>query len=160
MTFALRPYLQADRPTLARLFRDSIEGLTEEDYDTDQREAWAALADEPGFATGLDSDLVLLAVEAKEILGFASLRAKGSLQMLYIAPTAARRGIGTALCDALERLAGARGTAKIEIDASDTAEPFFKHRGYVGTRRNTVRLGDVWLGNTTMEKTLALGTAR
>ena len=42
------------------------------------------------------------------------------------------------LVDALEKLAGARGAKTLTVDASDTAEPFFKKRGYVAKQRNTV----------------------
>jgi putative acetyltransferase len=66
------------------------------------------------------------------------------------------QGVAAALIDALEKLAAARGATKLLVDASDTARLFFTHRGYVAERRNTVPLGDEWLGNTTMTKLLAL----
>jgi putative acetyltransferase len=65
-----------------------------------------------------------------------------------------RQGVAASLCDALEKLAGARGADKLTADVSDTAQPFFARRGYFAQRRNTVPLGDEWLGNTTMQKTL------
>ena len=37
----------------------------------------------------------------------------------------------------------------------DTAERFFAKRGYTATQRNSVTVGDEWLANTTMQKTLA-----
>lgn len=49
-------------------------------------------------------------------------------------------------------LAHARGATHLTVDASDTAEPFFKKRGFVAQRRQTVPCGDEWLGNTHMEK--------
>ena len=75
--------------------------------------------------------------------------------MLYVASGVARQGIATMLLNALEKLAAARGADKLSVDASDTAEPFFKARGFVGERRNTALVGDEWLGNTTMTKALA-----
>jgi putative acetyltransferase len=59
------------------------------------------------------------------------------------------------LCDALEKLAGARGTKRISVDASDTATGFFEKRGYVAQQRNTVSRGGEWLANTTMSKQLS-----
>ena len=44
--FALRPFLPADAPLLAEIFRASIEELTEDDYSEAQQEAWAAAADD------------------------------------------------------------------------------------------------------------------
>ena len=34
------------------------------------------------------------------------------------------------LCDALEKLAAARGAKELTVDASDTARGFFEQRGY------------------------------
>jgi len=59
------------------------------------------------------------------------------------------------LCDALEKLAAARGTKSLSVDASDNASDFFKKRGYVAQRRNSVTINDEWLANTTMQKVLA-----
>jgi putative acetyltransferase len=75
--------------------------------------------------------------------------------MLYVHPSVTGRGIATMLCDALEKLAGARGTKKLSVDASDSARGFFEKRGYVAQQRNTVTIGDEWLANTTMTKDLA-----
>jgi putative acetyltransferase len=58
------------------------------------------------------------------------------------------------LCDALEKLAAARGTKEIIVDASDAARGFFEKRGFSAQSRNTVSLGGEWLANTTMTKPL------
>ena len=57
--------------------------------------------------------------------------------------------------DALEKLAAARGTAKLSVDASDSARGFFEKRGYVARQRNSVSIGNEWLANTTLHKQLA-----
>ena len=59
------------------------------------------------------------------------------------------------LCDALEKLAAARGAKELSVDASDTARGFFEKRGFVAKTRNTVSLAGEWLANTTMVKPLA-----
>ena len=79
--------------------------------------------------------------------------------MLYVHPSAAGQGVGAMLCDALEKLAGARGAKSLTVDASDNAEQFFRKRGYVAKQRNTVTVNGEWLANTTMQKTLADGAA-
>ena len=45
-TLALRPFLPADAPLLAEIFRASIEELTGDDYSEAQQEAWASAADD------------------------------------------------------------------------------------------------------------------
>ena len=47
------------------------------------------------------------------------------------------------------------GRKRLTVDASDTAEPLFRKRGYTPKQRNTVTLNGEWLANTTMQKTLA-----
>jgi putative acetyltransferase len=75
--------------------------------------------------------------------------------MLYVHPAAAGQGAGAMLCDALEKLAVARGAKQLIVDASDTARGFFEKRGFTAKTRNTVTMGDEWLANTTMTKPLA-----
>ncbi len=151
----LRPFLSEDTPVLAAIFVASIEELAEDDYSDAQREAWASAAEDEGkFGKRLAGQLTLVATVGGSPVGFVSLKGKDHLDLLYVHPGFARQGVATALCDALEKLAGARGTMSVTVEASDTAEPFFVKRGYSGQQRNTVSIGDEWLTNTTMKKSL------
>ena len=153
---ALRPMLPTDAPFLAEIFRASIEDLTADDYSTAQQEAWAAAADdEEEFAGKLAGQLTLVATFGGAAVGFAALADNTRIDMLYVHPAAAGQGAGAMLCDALEKLAGARGAKELTVDASDTARGFFEKRGYAAKTRNTVSLGGEWLANTTMVKPLA-----
>jgi putative acetyltransferase len=75
--------------------------------------------------------------------------------MLYVHPAATGQGAAKMLCDALEKLAGARGAKELTVDASDTARGFFEKRGYTAKSRNTVSLNGEWLATTTMLKSFA-----
>lgn len=150
---ALRPFLLSDTPLLAALFRSSIEELTGDDYSEAQQEAWASQADdEEVFAKRLASRLTLIATVNGTPAGFASLEGNEHVDMLYVHPGRAGQGIGTLLLDALEKLARARGAARLTTDASDTARAFFEKRGFIAQRRNTVERAGEWLANTTLEK--------
>ncbi|MBI4273126.1 MAG: GNAT family N-acetyltransferase [Rhizobiales bacterium] len=154
--FALRPLLPADVPLLAEIFRASVEELTADDYSPAQQEAWvSAVDDEAAFAARLGDELTLVATLNGSPVGFASLEGADKIDFLYVHPAVAGQGLGTMLCDALEKLASARGAAKLTTDASDAARDFFAHRGFVAQQRNTVALGGEWFANTTMEKPLA-----
>jgi putative acetyltransferase len=156
---ALRPFLPADVPILAAIFIASIEELTADDYSEPQREAWAAGAgDEERFGERLASELTLVATLQNSPVGFASMKGTDHIRMLYVHPSAAGQGVGSMLCDALEKLAGGRGAKSLTVDASDTAQDFFAKRGYVAKQRNTVTMNGEWLANTTMQKTLASET--
>jgi putative acetyltransferase len=152
---ALRPFLATDTPVLAAIFAASIEELTGDDYSEAQQEAWAsAVEDEEKFGERLASELTLVATLQNSPVGFAALKGPDHIDMLYVHPGAVGQGVAAMLCDALEKLAGARGATKLTVDASDNAAEFFLKRGYVAMQRNTVTINGEWLANTTMQKTL------
>lgn len=153
---ALRPFLPADAAALAAIFREAVEELTGEDYSPAQAAAWAASADdEAAFGAHLARHLTLVATVAGAPVGFAALKEPDHVEMLYVHPAAAGQGVASLLLDALEKLARARGAARLTADASDSARGLFEKRGYEGLHRNTVMRGDEWLGNTRMEKRVA-----
>jgi putative acetyltransferase len=153
---AMRPMLPDDVPLLAEIFRAAIEELTADDYSEAQQEAWASAADdEEAFGAKLASELTLVATFGGAAVGFASLADNTRIEMLYVHPAAAGQGAAAMLCDALEKLAAARGGKELTVDASDSARGFFEKRGFSAQSRNTVSLGGEWLANTTMKKPLA-----
>jgi putative acetyltransferase len=154
----LRPFLVSDTPLLAEIFRASIAELTSDDYTEAQQAAWMASAgNEAAFGERLTGELTLVATIEGAAVGFAALTGGDVIDMLYVHPAVTGRGIGAQLCDAIEKLAAARGAAKLTADASDTALGFFTRRGFVPQRRNSVSRNDEWLANTTVEKTLSAG---
>lgn len=160
-SLSFRPYLPKDAETLAALFTASIMVLVPEEYSPEQCAAWASAAEDvPAFGKSLEAMLTIL-VEAKtlmktegDILGFAALKDKNRLEMLYVAPDHAGQGIGKALLGVMEMLASKRGAEAMLVDASEVARDFFQHLGYEMQARNTVMRGEEWLVNTSMKKTL------
>lgn len=154
-TYPLRPYVPADLMPLRELFAQAVEELTQDDYDEEKRLAWiSTVEDAPAFGKRLATMLTLVVQVKGEYAGFAALRDNSHIDMLFVHPYFVGQGIGTTLADALERIAAARGTEAVTVDASETAEPFFEERGYVPFRRNSVPIDDQWLANTTMRKAL------
>jgi putative acetyltransferase len=153
---ALRPFLPVDTPLLAEIFRESVMELTAEDYTEAQQQAWVSAADDlEAFARRLGGQLTLIATLQGSPVGFASLESAGKIDLLYVHPAAAGQGIGAMLSDALEKLAANRGAEKLTVDASDTACGFFEKRGFVAQQRNSISVGDEWLANTTLAKSLS-----
>jgi putative acetyltransferase len=99
--------------------------------------------------------LTLVALIGGGPVGFIAMQDGGLIDQLFVHPAVARTGIASALCEAIEKLAAARGAAKLVTDASDTAKPFFEARGYQAAHRNTIEIEGEYLGNTRMTKTLA-----
>lgn len=153
---ALRPFLHEDTPLLAEIFRESILELTSDDYSEAQQEAWIErAADLEAFAARLGKQLTLIATLDGLPVAFASLAGNTKIDMLFVHPIVSGQGAGALLIDALEKLAGARGAEKLTVDASDTARGFFEKRGYTAQQRNSISVGDEWLANTTLSRTLA-----
>jgi putative acetyltransferase len=153
---ALRPYLPADAPLLAEIFRASIEELTGDDYSEAQQQAWLSRADdEEAFAARLADRLTLIATLDGSPVGFVALKQPDEIDLLYVHPAVSGQGAGSMLADAIEKLMASRGVARLVADVSDSAVGFFERRGFKPQRRNTVAVGDEWLANTTMEKQLA-----
>ncbi|MEQ1578703.1 MAG: GNAT family N-acetyltransferase [Hyphomicrobium sp.] len=151
----LRPYLAGDVMILRELFAASVEELMQDDYDENQRAAWVSIAeDEVEFQVRLGEQLTLVVEVEGEQMGFVSLKDNSVLDMLYVHPHYVGQGIGTALVEAVEKIAKARGAKSIAVDSSDTAQMFFEERGYSATQRTTLPLEDELLSMTAMVKTL------
>ena len=148
----LRLCTQADLPAVLDLFRTSVHTLCRSDYTPDQLSAWAPEdLDEAPWAWRLQCQTFLLAEEDGALMGFASLEGD-YLDLLYVHPRHARRGVGTVLCDALERQCTGR---RITVHASLTARPFFARRGYRTVEPHQVERRGVTLINYFMEKELS-----
>ena len=85
--YPLRPFLPADAMVLRDLFAQSIDELTADDYDDDQRLAWVATAeDAAAFRDRLAAALTLVVQLDGEYLGFGSLKDNKTIDMLYVHP--------------------------------------------------------------------------
>ena len=86
------------------------------------------------------------------IAGFGDMEDGGYLDRLYVHREHQGKGVGSAICDRLERKA--RG--KVVVHASITARPFFERRGYRVVKAQQVERRDVALVNFIMEKDVAV----
>lgn len=147
----LRLCTHADLPAVLNLFRTSVHTLCRADYTPAQLSAWApADTDEAPWARRLQCQTFLLAEEDGDLMGLASLEGD-YLDLLYVHPRHARRGVGTVLCDALERQCTGQ---RITVHASLTARPFFARRGYRTVEPHEVQRRGKTLTNYLMEKEL------
>src|SRR4030095_5979848 len=55
---------------------------------------------------------------------------KSELRACYVAPSAARKGVGTALVRAIERIALEHGIRRLHLVASVNSEPFYVAMGF------------------------------
>jgi putative acetyltransferase len=96
----------------------------------------------------------VVAAEGDEVLGFSDLVDGRLLDMLYVDPSAGRRGIGTALLTEIVRLACAAGAPGIETYASLTARPIFERHCFTIIEQRTPVVGGIAMTNFLMRRPL------
>lgn len=124
----IRDYRREDLQGMLRVFHEAVHRGCAGAYSPEQLAAWAPeTLDEEAWARRFAGSQTRVAVNARgEVVGFANLEGAGYLDCLYVAPEAQGRGVGSALCAALEALA----SGDVEVRVSLVARPFFEGRGY------------------------------
>jgi len=90
-----------------------------------------------------------------KVLGFGELVPPVTLGAIYVAASAGRRGVASALFEKLEVKARELGMKVLRMDSSLTAVPFYIRHGFRELERGTHRLADGLMMNcVVMEKTL------
>lgn len=146
----IRDYKAEDCKLLAELFYETVHTVNAKDYNEEQLSAWAdGELDLDKWNRSFLEHYTVVAVEDNVIAGFGDIDGTGYLDRLYVHKDYQNRGIGTAICNALEIYAG---TEKIRTQASITAKSFFMERGYVVIREQQVERKGIKLTNYFMEK--------
>ncbi len=144
----IRPFAPSDGEATYKLFCKTVHTVNRADYSPEQLDAWAdGKRDISGWTASFDGRTSLVAEQGGRIIGFGDITDEGYLDRLYVAHGFTGRGVGGALCDALEE-----PFTRIEVHASITAKPFFERRGYKTVRPNTVIRKGVELTNFIMVK--------
>ena len=145
----IRVYNPDDIEATAQLFRDTIREVCKDDYTLGQLRAWVSGCDDLGaWNASLLANGALVAEEDGRIIGFGDIDENGYLDRLFVHKDHQGKGIGTALCYALEALT----PNGVSTHASITARPFFEARGYVVVSENVVARDGETLTNYLMMK--------
>jgi putative acetyltransferase len=126
------------RPEDARCFLEihhaAVRGIAAKDYPTSVVEAWARpITDQmiEQFLANRDREVRLVAEIDGEPVGIGAIVIGNSeLRACYVAPSAARRGVGSALVAKIEQIAREHRLDYLELESSITAEPFYSALGY------------------------------
>lgn len=148
----IRAFTAQDARAVAELFYHTVHSINAADYNEEQLNAWAPVEVlKEDWSHRFDDRLAVVAQYSGEIIGFADMDvARCYLDRLYVHRDYQRRGIGTALCDALE--SACPTGAIISVHASLTAEPFFISRGYHIEHRQKILCRGVLMDNCLMCK--------
>lgn len=146
----IKKYNSTDCAELAALFYNTVHTVNAGDYSKEQLNAWAdGNIDLKAWDQSFLQHYTIVAVEDGIITGFGDIdTAAGYLDRLFVHAGYQGRGIGSAICERLER--AVRG--KIIVHASITARSFFEQRGYQLLKKQQVVRHGIWLENFVMEK--------
>ena len=128
----LRAYRSDDLDAVVALFTASIHGLAAAHYDAAQRTAWAPEPpDSEGWRQRLANLRVVVAEEGDRLCGFCGWEDDGHIDLLFVAPGYAGRGVAKSLFDHAAAALAAQGVAELFTEASLVARPFFERQGFV-----------------------------
>lgn len=146
----LRKYAKTDCAELAGLFYDTVHMVNAKDYTREQLDAWATgEVNLEAWNESFQEHHTVVAEMDGKIVGFGDMDETGYLDRLYVHKDYQRRGVATAICDALEQNTKA---AEFTAHASITARPFFEKRGYAVVREQQVERRGELLTNFVMRK--------
>lgn len=131
------------------LFYDTVHAVNRRDYSEEQLDAWADGNPDPeAWNRSLTEHYSLVAVMNETIVGFGDIDDTGYLDRLFVHKDYQRCGIGTMLCEKLEK----KALGWIVTQASLTARPFFEKRGYRVVKEQHAERKGVFLKNYVMQK--------
>ena len=136
---------------MAKLFYDTVHEVNIRDYTAEQVNAWAdGNIDLAAWDKSFTEHYTVVAEENGVIVGFGDITEGGGyLDRLYVHKDYQRKGVATAICDALESYPD---TDELTVHASITAKPFFISRGYSVVKKQEVVRRGVVLTNFVMKK--------
>ena len=135
MTPLIREMRQEDARAFLEVHHAAVRGLASKDYSPEVIEAWAPMPISARHVAGVqlnpDGEYRLVAEIDGRVVGIGCIVARtNELRACYVAPSACRRGVGSALLREIELAARRQGCAYLAADSSLTAEPFYSSNGY------------------------------
>lgn len=142
----LRAYCSGDLDAVVALFTASVHRLAADHYDEAQRSAWAPRPpDVEGWRRRLSGLRVVVAESRDRLCGFCGWEDDGHIDLLFVAPGCAGRGVAQALFDHAAAVLADQGIAELFTEASLVARPFFERQGFIVAEEQRVERSGVEL---------------
>jgi putative acetyltransferase len=138
----VRPFRPEDTARNRESFVAAVRQIASRDYSPEQVNAWAPeTGDEATWAARRSDAHTYVACLAGHVVGFSDFTDEGVVDMLFVHPDAARRGVARALLERVLHDAASAGHLRLEAHASITARPVFERLGFCvdATRQVQVR---------------------
>jgi putative acetyltransferase len=147
----LRRYVTTDLDGVIEVFQRAIREVASRDYDAAQVAAWSQV-DRDEWEPWRLTRPTWVAVLGEQVIGFSDLEADGHLDMMFVHPDHQGIGIASMLLLTVEEAARLQGLSRIFTEASITARPFFKKRGFVVDAQQEVTMEGETFTNFRMHK--------
>jgi putative acetyltransferase len=150
----VRSYKSADAAETLRIFHNAVTVTAAADYTPEQVAAWAQIdkRDLGGWDRAMLARESYVALIGEDIAGFSDVSVDGYVDMMFVSPRFARRGVARNLLTYLEALAQGNSAKRLSANVSITARPFFEAMGFrVETEQHPVT-GGVIMTNFHMTK--------
>jgi putative acetyltransferase len=125
----VRPYQASDLDGVIDVFLRSVRDIASADYNPKQIDAWAQV-NRDEWAIARMNRPTWVAMAGDQMAGFIDLQVNGLIDMLFVNPDHARRGVATAMLARVEAEAGEAGVPVLHTYASITAHSFFEKCGF------------------------------
>ena len=128
----IRAYNSGDAETTLRIFQEAITVTAAQDDTPAQIDAWAR----PRQLDVMQWDQAMLrrksfvAIIGDQVVGFSDVREDGYIDMLYVSPDFARRGVAREMLMFLEEQARSSSVQQLTANVSITARAFFEAVGF------------------------------
>jgi GNAT superfamily N-acetyltransferase len=139
----VRDACEEDAESCCSVVRRSIVELCGLDHQDDAAslEEWLANKTTLNMRRWVRQHHVLVAVDAKAILGVAAMTSMGEIILNYVSPEARFCGVSKALLGGLETRAGRLGIPRLNLQSTATALRFYQALGYTASGAPTKGFG-------------------
>ncbi len=134
MVTKIRPFMDNDADLLSALVGKTLTISNCQDYPEEVLSFMMAYFSPQGLKKMAKDRSIYVMEEDGRLLGTIA-RKEDHLLALYVDPDAQGRGIGKALVDFIEKDAKDHGIPSLQMDASLTAETFYRNLGYTGSEK-------------------------
>ena len=156
MSITIRPLRHDDYQDVGRIFFCAVHEGTRAAYTYAQRRAWAGdTIDLVRWQKRVAELTGFMAQDASEPVGFMTIDQMGYVDLAFVLPSYAGKGVGTALLDAVEKWAQTNDVPRLTTAASLVARPFFERHGWRVLEEEIIKRHDVSITRFQMEKLLA-----
>lgn len=153
----IRPFQREDAAALHWIFVSAVREVGSRHYSEQQVRVWSESAADAAeyLERAQDGRLILVAADEHDVpVAYIDLEPDGHIDHLFCRPDHVGQGVASALYQAVEQAAIARGIATLHVEASEGARPVFLRKGFTQIGRNDFDLEGVPIHNYAMTKSL------